>query len=114
MTEGTRVLDPETVKGRVTFKHVRFGYDPEKVIIKDFSADIQPGMRVALVGPTGAGKTTLVKLLMRFYELNSGAIEVDGVNINEYTRDSLRNAFGMVLQDTWLLEWDHQGKHPVW
>ncbi len=102
VTEGTRVLDPETVKGRVTFKHVRFGYDPEKVIIKDFSADIQPGMRVALVGPTGAGKTTLVKLLMRFYELNSGAIEVDGVNINEYTRDSLRNAFGMVLQDTWL------------
>lgn len=102
VTEGTKVINPDDVKGRVTFKNVRFGYDPEKVIIKNFSADILPGMRVALVGPTGAGKTTLVKLLMRFYELDGGSIEIDGTDIKEYTRDSLRNLFGMVLQDTWL------------
>jgi ATP-binding cassette subfamily B multidrug efflux pump len=93
---------PEKVTGRVSFQHVRFGYSPDKVIIKDFSAEIQPGQKVAIVGPTGAGKTTIVKLLMRFYELNGGAIKVDGVDAREYTREDLRSMFGMVLQDTWL------------
>ncbi|PKK40695.1 Lipid A export ATP-binding/permease protein MsbA [Clostridiaceae bacterium JG1575] len=99
---GTKRLDPATVKGHIRFEHVRFGYTKEKTIIKDFSADITPGMRVAIVGPTGAGKTTLVKLLMRFYELDGGRITLDGVDLKEYERGSLRNVFGMVLQDTWL------------
>lgn len=90
------------VQGHVVFKNVRFGYTPDKIVIKDFSADIQPGKKIALVGPTGAGKTTLVKLLMRFYDLNSGAILVDGHNIKDYSREDLRCMFGMVLQDTWL------------
>lgn len=90
------------VKGEVQFDHVRFGYDPEKIIIKDFSATVEPGQKVAIVGPTGAGKTTMVKLLMRFYDLNSGAIYVDGTDITKYTRNDLRSLFGMVLQDTWL------------
>ncbi len=90
------------VKGQVEFKNVHFGYNPDKVIIKDFSARIQPGQRVAIVGPTGAGKTTMVKLLMRFYDVNSGAILVDGHNIRDFTRHALRKTFGMVLQDTWL------------
>ena len=81
---------------------MQFGYDPEEIIIKDFSADIQPGQKIALVGPTGAGKTTMVKLLMRFYDVNQGAILVDGQNIKEYKREDLRCMFGMVLQDTWL------------
>jgi ATP-binding cassette subfamily B protein len=90
------------VTGNVVFENVRFGYNPEKIIIKDFSANIQPGQKVAIVGPTGAGKTTIVKLLMRFYELNGGSIKVDGVDIRQLTRRDLRSMFGMVLQDTWL------------
>jgi len=92
----------EEVKGRVTFENVKFGYNPDKIIIKDFSADIKPGQRVAIVGPTGAGKTTIVKLLMRFYDLNGGRILIDGHDITEFTREDLRKNFGMVLQDTWL------------
>lgn len=99
---GKRVLRSEDVKGNIEFKNVRFGYNDDKIIIKDFSCNVKAGMNVAIVGPTGAGKTTLVKLLMRFYDLNSGEILLDGVNINEYTKDSLRKSFGMVLQDTWL------------
>lgn len=95
-------VEPEEIQGHVEFKNVRFGYDPEEVIIKDFSADIQPGQKVALVGPTGAGKTTMVKLLMRFYDVNQGAILVDGHNIKDYRREDLRCLFGMVLQETWL------------
>ena len=89
-------------RGDVTFDHISFGYDPENVIIKDFSAEIKQGQRVAIVGPTGAGKTTIVKLLMRFYELNSGHIYIDGTDITDYSREDLRKMFGMVLQDTWL------------
>ena len=90
------------VKGEVEFRNVHFGYDPEKIIIKDFSAQIKPGQQIAIVGPTGAGKTTMVKLLMRFYDVNSGAILVDGHNIQDFSRHDLRRPFGMVLQDTWL------------
>ncbi len=90
------------VEGCVDFQHVHFGYNPEKVIIKDFTAAITPGEKVAIVGPTGAGKTTIVKLLMRFYDVNSGAILVDEKNIKDFTRADLRRMFGMVLQDTWL------------
>jgi ATP-binding cassette subfamily B protein len=90
------------VKGNVTFQNVSFGYNPERVIIHNFSADIKPGQKVALVGPTGAGKTTMVKLLMRFYDVNSGSISVDGVDIRKFKREDLRSMFGMVLQDTWL------------
>ena len=92
----------EKVKGLVEFKNVNFGYDPEKIIIHNFSAVAKPGQKIALVGPTGAGKTTMVKLLMRFYDINSGAIFVDGTNIYEFSRKDLREMFGMVLQDTWL------------
>jgi ATP-binding cassette subfamily B multidrug efflux pump len=92
----------EQVKGHVVFQNVRFGYSPEKIVIKDFSADVQPGQKIALVGPTGAGKTTMVKLLMRFYDVNSGAILIDGHNIKDFRREDLRCMFGMVLQDTWL------------
>jgi ATP-binding cassette subfamily B protein len=90
------------VKGHVTFQNVSFGYSPERVIIHNFSADIKPGQKVALVGPTGAGKTTMVKLLMRFYDINSGSIAIDGVDIRKFKRADLRGMFGMVLQDTWL------------
>ncbi len=93
---------PEHVKGDVTFENVRFGYTEDKVIIHSFSAQIKAGQRVAIVGPTGAGKTTIVKLLMRFYELNSGKITIDGVDIRTYLREGLRSEVGMVLQDTWL------------
>ncbi len=89
-------------KGEVEFKNVNFGYDEDKTIINDFSINIKPGQKVAIVGPTGAGKTTIVKLLMRFYELNSGNILIDGNDSKEFTRDDLRKMFGMVLQDTWL------------
>jgi len=90
------------IEGRVTFENVRFGYNEENIIIKDFSANIKPGQKVAIVGPTGAGKTTIVKLLMRFYDLNAGRILVDGHDIKNFTRKDLRDDFGMVLQDTWL------------
>ncbi|MDR1092652.1 MAG: ABC transporter ATP-binding protein/permease [Clostridiales bacterium] len=92
------------VEGRVEFKHARFGYNPDKIIIKDFSASVEPGQKVAIVGPTGAGKTTIVNLLMRFYELNGGEILIDGVPIGQMRREDVRGLFGMVLQDTWLFE----------
>ena len=91
-----------TVKGDVRFDHVRFGYNPDQIVIHDFSADIKAGSQIAIVGPTGAGKTTIVKLLMRFYELNSGDIYVDGINTKDISRHDLRDCFGMVLQDAWL------------
>ena len=94
----------EDVQGQVTFENVCFGYDPNKIVINDFSMYIKPGQTTAIVGPTGAGKTTIVKLLMRFYELNAGAIYIDGHNITDYTRSDLRNMVGMVLQDAWLFE----------
>jgi ATP-binding cassette subfamily B multidrug efflux pump len=90
------------VEGRVDFKNVHFGYSPDKIIINDFTFYAEPGQKIAIVGPTGAGKTTMVKLLMRFYDVNSGAILVDGHNIKDFKRDELRCMFGMVLQDTWL------------
>ncbi len=92
----------DTVQGRVDFKNVHFGYNPDKIIINDFSFYAEPGQKIAIVGPTGAGKTTMVKLLMRFYDVNSGAILVDGHDIKDFKRDDLRCMFGMVLQDTWL------------
>ena len=95
-------LNKETLRGEVAFSHVSFGYAPEKVIIHDFSAKVEPGQKIAIVGPTGAGKTTMVKLLMRFYDVNSGEIRLDGHDIRDYNRRDLRDAFGMVLQDTWL------------
>ncbi len=91
-----------SVKGHVEFRHVHFGYTPDKIVINDFSEEVQPGQKIAIVGPTGAGKTTMVKLLMRFYDIQSGSILVDGHDIRNYTRAGLRNMFGMVLQDTWL------------
>ena len=100
-----RVPDTDTLvhfKGSVQFAHVSFGYIPGKTVIKDFSAIISPGQRVAIVGPTGAGKTTIVKLLMRFYDVDSGAILIDGYNIRDFDRQELRSLFGIVLQDTWL------------
>ena len=93
---------PDEIKGHVEFQNVQFSYDPDEIIINDFSADVQPGQNIALVGPTGAGKTTMVKLLMRFYDVQKGAIIVDGQNIKDYKREDLRCLFGMVLQDTWL------------
>jgi ATP-binding cassette subfamily B multidrug efflux pump len=100
--DAANALKPVTLKGSVSFRNVVFGYDSEKVIIKDFSAEIRSGQKVAIVGPTGAGKTTIVKLLMRFYDLNGGSIQVDGVDIGRFRRQELRSMFGMVLQDTWL------------
>ncbi|HOU43265.1 MAG TPA: ABC transporter ATP-binding protein [Anaerolineaceae bacterium] len=100
--ETENAIAPSRVRGEVEFRNVQFGYDPEKLVIKNFSARVKPGQKIAIVGPTGAGKTTVVKLLMRFYDVNSGAILVDGKNIQEYTRIGLRDLFGMVLQDTWL------------
>lgn len=95
-------IDTSKIKGNVEFKHVHFGYDEDKIIINDFSADIKEGQKIAIVGPTGAGKTTMVKLLMRFYDVNLGEIKVDGHNIKDFERGELRKMFGMVLQDTWL------------
>ena len=98
----TDPVKPENITGSVDFKDVHFGYNPEQLIIKGFSADIKPGQKIAIVGPTGAGKTTMVKLLMRFYDVSSGGIFIDGNNIKDFTRADLRDIFGMVLQDTWL------------
>ena len=101
-TAPEEVIDVDHVKGQVAFEHVHFGYTPEETVISDFSFTAQPGQRVAIVGPTGAGKTTIVKLLMRFYELNGGRIMIDGCDITKLSRANLREMFGMVLQDTWL------------
>ena len=95
-------VDIKSVKGDVEFEHVRFGYNEDKIIINDFSAKVSQGQRIAIVGPTGAGKTTMVKLLMRFYDVNSGSIKLDGHDIRDFNRRELREAIGMVLQDTWL------------
>ena len=100
--EGKDLVKLAHVKGEVEFDNVVFGYQPDQTIIKGLSAHIKPGQRVAIVGPTGAGKTTLVNLLMRFYEINSGVIKIDGVNIADMKRSEVRQMFGMVLQDTWL------------
>ena len=99
-----RRADPACIDGQVTFDHVKFGYTPEKTVIRDFSCDVKPGQKVAIVGPTGVGKTTMVKLLMRFYDVNSGAITLDGHNVKDFDRNALREGFGMVLQDTWLFQ----------
>lgn len=95
-------IDPETLKGNIEFDHVQFGYNKDKIVINDFSAKIKEGQKIAIVGPTGAGKSTMVKLLMRFYDVTSGKIIIDGYNINDFNRGDLRKQFGMVLQDTWL------------
>ena len=100
--EITDKTDIKDLKGNVTFEHVHFGYKPDKIIINDFNAEIKEGQKIAIVGPTGAGKTTIVKLLMRFYDLNSGKILIDGHDISEFDRGEIRKMFGMVLQDTWL------------
>ena len=95
---------PEKVKGNIEFKNVKFGYNPEKTIIKDFSAKVKDGEKIAIVGPTGAGKTTMVNLLMKFYEINDGDILIDGISIKNIKREELHDLFVMVLQDTWLFE----------
>ena len=97
-------ISEHVIEGSVEFDHVKFGYNPDNVIIHDFSANVRPGQKVAIVGPTGAGKTTMVKLLMRFYDVNSGKIMLDGHNVKDYNRRDLLSAFGMVLQDTWLFK----------
>ena len=99
VTDNTNI---NTLKGNVKFENVHFGYTPEKIVINDFNADIKEGQKIAIVGPTGAGKTTIVKLLMRFYDLNSGRILIDGHDIKNFDRGEIRKLFGMVLQDTWL------------
>ena len=98
----TEKLNKDKVKGKIEFKNVKFGYDEDKIIIKDFTATASPGQKIAIVGPTGAGKTTMVNLLMKFYEINSGDIKIDGVSIKELTRENIHDLFTMVLQDTWL------------
>ena len=102
VAEATHPIKLEHVRGEVEFRNVHFGYDPDKIIINDFSALVKPGQKIAIVGPSGAGKTTMVKLLMRFYDVSSGEILVDGHNIKDFTRNDLRKIFAMVLQDTWL------------
>lgn len=102
--EISRHLDRSKVKGDIEFKNVKFGYDPGKTIIKDFSVKVKPGQKIAIVGPTGAGKTTMVNLLMKFYEINNGQIIIDGVPTSELTRENVHELFIMVLQDTWLFE----------
>jgi ATP-binding cassette subfamily B protein len=100
--EAEHALVLESPQGSVEFQHVRFGYSPDKILMEDMNIEVQPGQMIAIVGPTGAGKTTLVNLLMRFYEVNGGRILVDGVDITQLKRGNLRRTFGMVLQDTWL------------
>ncbi len=95
-------LNRKTVKGEIEFEHIRFGYDENKIIIKDFNVNVKPGQKIAIVGPTGAGKTTMVNLLMKFYEVNSGDIKIDGVSLKDLTRENIHELFTMVLQDTWL------------
>ena len=102
--EGKETICMDDIRGEVKFSHVHFGYNPDQIIIKDFSEKVLPGQKIAIVGPTGAGKTTMVKLLMRFYDVSEGAIYVDGHDIRDYNRHELREAFGMVLQDTWLFK----------
>ena len=97
-----KAVSTSNIEGEVEFKNVSFGYDSDKIIINDFTANVKPGQKIAIVGPTGAGKTTIVKLLMRFYDINSGEILIDGHNIKDFNREDLRSLFGMVLQDTWL------------
>lgn len=103
-SEKKAYLDKSKVKGEIEFKNVQFGYEEDKLIIKDFNAKIKPGAKVAIVGPTGAGKTTIVNLLMKFYEINDGDITIDGISINDLTRENVHDLFVMVLQDTWLFE----------
>jgi ATP-binding cassette subfamily B protein len=102
VTESTQPVRLPEVVGHVSFQNVRFGYLPDQPVIHNFSAEIKPGERVAIVGPTGAGKTTIVKLLMRFYDIDSGSITIDGTDIRDFARNDLRSMFGMVLQETWL------------
>ncbi len=102
--EISRSLNRSKVKGEISFKNVKFGYDPGRIIIKDFSVDVKPGQKIAIVGPTGAGKTTMVNLLMKFYEINNGQILIDGVPTSELSRENIHDLFIMVLQDTWLFE----------
>ena len=104
LADPARRADPAAIDGQVTFDHVRFGYTPEKTVIHDFSCKVRPGQKVAIVGPTGAGKTTMVKLLMRFYDVDAGAIPLNGRNVQDFDRSALREGFGMVLQDTWLFK----------
>ena len=98
----TKKLNPKKVKGNIEFKHVKFGYNPDKTIIKDFNCKVKPGEKIAIVGPTGAGKTTMVNLLMKFYNINDGDILIDGVSVKNLTRENIHDLFIMVLQDTWL------------
>ncbi|WP_446898592.1 ABC transporter ATP-binding protein [Clostridium sp. LBM24168] len=100
--ETSETVKIENIKGSIEFRNVRFGYNQDDIIINDFSASVKPGQRIAIVGPTGAGKTTIIKLLMRFYDINDGSILIDGNDIRTFTRSDLRSIFGMVLQDTWL------------
>ena len=102
--EEDQLADPASIDGQVTFDHVRFGYTPDKTVIHNFSCNVKPGQKVAIVGPTGAGKTTMVKLLMRFYDVDAGAITLNGHNVRDFDRSALREGFGMVLQDTWLFK----------
>jgi ATP-binding cassette subfamily B protein len=104
LADPARRADPADIDGQVTFEHVRFGYTPDKTVIHDFSCTVQPGQKVAIVGPTGAGKTTMVKLLMRFYDVDAGSITLNGHDVRDFDRSALREGFGMVLQDTWLFK----------
>ena len=101
----------ENLEGNVSFDHVHFGYNADRIIVNDFSAEVKEGQKIAIVGPTGAGKTTMIKLLMRFYDVNSGAIKIDGHDVRDFNRSELREMFGMVLQDTWLVQWKYLGQH---
>ena len=102
--ERKKMAGPVSIKGDITFEHVKFGYRQDKMIIRDFTTEVQAGQKIAILGPTGAGKTTLVNLLMRFYELNEGRITIDGISIGAMKRETIHGLFGMVLQDTWLFE----------